>query len=75
MRDLFAADPADPLHDDDSGTEQQFDAADVVIEMPELGEPLQARFLTLTSSARPGADPIAWRLEGIRRRPALDDAR
>lgn len=64
LRDLFAADPADPLHDDDSGTEQEFDAADVVIGMPELGEPLQARFLTLTSSARPGADPISWRVEG-----------
>nr|WP_245822887.1 glycoside hydrolase domain-containing protein [Brachybacterium avium] len=64
LRDLFAADPADPLRDDDSRTEQQFDAASVVIDLPELGEPLQARFLTLTSSARAGADPIAWRLEG-----------
>src|SRR5699024_2264578 len=64
LRDLFAADPADPLRDDDSRTEQQFAAAAAVIDLPELGEPQQARFLTLTSSAHPGADPIAWRLEG-----------
>lgn len=64
LRDLFAADPADPLRDDDSRTEQQFAAAAAVIDLPELGEPQQARFLTLTSSAHAGADPIAWRLEG-----------
>ncbi|ATG51438.1 alpha-mannosidase [Brachybacterium vulturis] len=64
LRDLFATDPGDPLRDDDSRTEQEFDSAGVVIELPVLGEPQQARFLTLTSSARAGADPIAWRLEG-----------
>ena len=64
LRDLFAADASDPLRDDDSSTEREFDAASAVIDLPELGEPQQARFLTLTSSARPGGDPIAWRLEG-----------
>ena len=64
LRDLFAADPSDPLHDDDSRTERAFGTASAVIELPELGEPQQARFLTLTSSAQTGGDPIAWRLEG-----------
>ncbi|GAA1490388.1 GH92 family glycosyl hydrolase [Brachybacterium sacelli] len=64
LRDLFAADPADPLRDDDSRTERTWESASAVIELPELGEPLQARFLTLTSAAETGGDPIAWRLEG-----------
>ena len=64
LRDLFAADPSDPLRDDDARTERAFDSASAVIALPELGEPLQARFLTLTSSAQTGGDPIAWRLEG-----------
>ena len=64
LRDLFAADPSDPLRDDDARTERAFDGASAVITLPELGEPLQARFLTLTSSAQTGGDPIAWRLEG-----------
>ena len=64
LRDLFAADPEDPLRDDDSRTEQAFDTAAVVIGLPELGEPQQARFLTLTSSGETGGDPIAWRVEG-----------
>ncbi|MGP5716432.1 GH92 family glycosyl hydrolase [Brachybacterium tyrofermentans] len=64
LRDLFAADPSDPLRDDDSRTEQAWDASSVVIDLPELGEPLVTRFLTLTSSAETGGDPIAWRLEG-----------
>ncbi|HEX7352764.1 GH92 family glycosyl hydrolase [Brachybacterium sp.] len=64
LRDLFAADPANPLQDDDSRTEREFPRAEAVIDLPELGEPQQARFLTLTSSVGPGADPIAWRLEG-----------
>ncbi|WP_422115208.1 GH92 family glycosyl hydrolase [Brachybacterium sp. UNK5269] len=66
LRDLFAADPEDPLLDDDSRTERAFPAAAAVIDLPELGEALQARFLTLTSSAATGGDPIAWRLEGSR---------
>ncbi|WP_114854633.1 GH92 family glycosyl hydrolase [Brachybacterium sp. YJGR34] len=64
LRDLFAADPADPLRDDDSRTEIALDRASAVIDLPELGEPMVARFLTLTSSAEPGGDPVAWRLEG-----------
>jgi hypothetical protein len=64
LRDLFAADPDDPLLDDDSRTERAFPAASAVIDLPELGEPMRARFLTLTSSAETGGDPIAWRLEG-----------
>ncbi|GAA4523882.1 GH92 family glycosyl hydrolase [Brachybacterium paraconglomeratum] len=64
LRDLFAADPSDPLLDDDSCTERAFGTASAVIALPELGEPQQARFLTLTSSAQTGGDPIAWRLEG-----------
>jgi len=64
LRDLFGADPSDPLRDDDSRTEQAWDASSVVIDLPELGEPLVTRFLTLTSSAETGGDPIAWRLEG-----------
>lgn len=64
LRDLFAADPSDPLRDDDARTERTFPAARAVIDLPELGEPQQARFLTLTSSASEGGDPIAWRLEG-----------
>ncbi|MFC7376377.1 MULTISPECIES: GH92 family glycosyl hydrolase [unclassified Brachybacterium] len=64
LRDLFAADPADPVRDDDSRTERSWETADAVIELPELGEPLQARFLTLTSSAQEGGDPIAFRVEG-----------
>ena len=64
LRDLFGADPSDPLLDDDSRTEREFAAASAVIKLPELGEPQQARFLTLTSSAQAGGDPLAWRLEG-----------
>ena len=64
LRDLFAADPADPLLDDDARTELALDTASAVIDLPELGEPMQARFLTLTSAQTTGGDPIAWRLEG-----------
>ena len=64
LRDLFGADPSDPLLDDDSRTEREFGTRSAVIELPELGEPQQARFLTLTSSTKTGGDPIAWRLEG-----------
>ena len=64
LRDLFAADPEDPLLDDDARTELVRETAAAVIDLPELGEPLQARFLTLTSAQEPGGDPIAWRLEG-----------
>jgi predicted alpha-1,2-mannosidase len=64
LRDLFAADPADPLLDDDARTELVLDTASAVIDLPELGEPMQARFLTLTSAETTGGDPIAWRLEG-----------
>ncbi|MGO1977860.1 glycoside hydrolase domain-containing protein, partial [Brachybacterium tyrofermentans] len=64
LRDLFGTDPSDPLRDDDSRTEQTWDTSSVVIDLPELGEPLVTRFLTLTSSAETGGDPIAWRLEG-----------
>ncbi|MDN5687492.1 MAG: GH92 family glycosyl hydrolase [Brachybacterium sp.] len=64
LRDLFAADIEDPLRDDDSRTERAWDGASAVIDLPELGEPLPARFLTLTSAAEAGGDPIAWRLEG-----------
>ncbi|MGP9538800.1 GH92 family glycosyl hydrolase [Brachybacterium sp. AOP43-C2-M15] len=64
LRDLFATTAENPLLDDDSRTEQAFDSASAVIDLPVLGEPLQARFLTLTSSAESDGDPIAWRLEG-----------
>ncbi len=64
LRDLFAADPAQPLLDDDARTELVLDTASAVIDLPELGEPMQARFLTLTSAEAEGGDPIAWRLEG-----------
>jgi len=64
LRDLFATDPDDPLLDDDALTETQFETTSAVIEWPELGEPQQARFLTLTSAEAEGGDPIAWRLEG-----------
>ena len=62
--DLFAADPSQPLLDDDARTELVLETASAVLDLPELGEPMQARFLTLTSSAETGGDPIAWRLEG-----------
>jgi predicted alpha-1,2-mannosidase len=64
LRDLLGADPANPLLDDDACTELALGAASVVIDLPELGEPAQARFLTLTSAEGTGGDPIAWRLEG-----------
>ena len=64
LRDLLGRDPEDPLLDDDSRTERAWDTMSAVVELPELGEPMQARFLTLTSSAASGGDPIAWRLEG-----------
>lgn len=64
LRDLFRTDPSNPLQDDDSRTEQTWPGSSATIDLPELGEPLAARFLTLTSSAEEGGDPIAWRLEG-----------
>ena len=35
-----------------------------MIDLPPLPGPGRARFLTLTSGAEEGGDPIAWRLEG-----------
>lgn len=64
LRDLFATDPANPLLDDDASTELTLSTSSAVLELPELGEAAQARFLTLTSGAVTGGDPIAWRLEG-----------
>ncbi|WP_341856111.1 hypothetical protein [Brachybacterium sp. GPGPB12] len=56
--------PLAPPLDDDARTELVLETASAVLDLPELGEPMQARFLTLTSSAETGGDPIAWRLEG-----------
>ena len=62
--DLLERDDSSPLLDDDSGTEQHWDTASCVIKLPPLPGPGKARFLTLTSGAQEGGDPIAWRLEG-----------
>ncbi|MBE9402825.1 GH92 family glycosyl hydrolase [Brachybacterium sp. p3-SID1565] len=62
--DLLETDPEDPLLDDDSRTERHWDTASCVIDLPRLPGPGRARFLTLTSGAEEGGDPIAWRLEG-----------
>lgn len=62
--DLLETDASDPLLDDDSRTERRWDSASCVINLPPLPGPATARFLTLTSGAEEGGDPIAWRLEG-----------
>lgn len=64
LRDLFPRAAEDPLLDDDSRTERRWESASCVIELPVLEEAAVARFLTLTSGAQEGGDPIAWRLEG-----------
>lgn len=69
LLDLLPRDGADPLLDDDSRTEVELTGAEpagadgITVVLPRLEEPAAARFLTLTSGAEEGADPIAWRLE------------
>ena len=63
LLDLLPRDGADPLLDDDSRTERQLAAGEGVLELPALAAPRTAGFLTLTSGAEEGGDPVAWRLE------------
>ncbi|EWS82227.1 alpha-mannosidase [Brachybacterium phenoliresistens] len=39
------------------------EAGELVIDLVSFDEPVDARFLTLTSGAEEGGDPVAWRLE------------
>ncbi|MEE1652042.1 GH92 family glycosyl hydrolase [Brachybacterium sp. J144] len=64
--DLLPRVASDPLLDDDSGTERRWEERTALIDLPVLEEALTARYLTLTSGAEEGGDPIAWRLEGSR---------
>lgn len=64
LRDLLPRREDDPLLDDDARTEQSWPGTTAVIELPELELLDTARFLTLTSGAEEGGDPVAWHLEG-----------
>ena len=64
LMDLLEPGGDDPLLDDDSRTERCWEASSCVIDLPPLPGPGEAIFLTLTSGAQEGGDPIAWRLEG-----------
>lgn len=68
--DLLIGDESDPLRDDDSRTELRIEEdsplrrdGEIVLDLAAFDEPVQARFLTLTSGAEEGGDPVAWRLE------------
>ncbi|MFC0672939.1 GH92 family glycosyl hydrolase [Brachybacterium hainanense] len=66
LLDLLPADAEDPLVDDDARTERTLDPGpdgEVMIHLAAFDEPLAPRFLTLTSGAEEGGDPVAWRLE------------